>query len=91
MSTDNLSLVIHKAGDLRLEQTPIPEIGPDGDKREIIFNHLLKNDITWITFLIQFVMCWLVDVLCKTHSCGICGTDIHYWAHGLVEMELNYM
>jgi len=28
---DNLSLVIHKKGDLRLEQTPIPKIGPDGN------------------------------------------------------------
>ena len=30
MSEDNLSLVIHKKGDLRLEQTPIPKIGPNG-------------------------------------------------------------
>jgi hypothetical protein len=25
MSTENLSLVLHKANDLRLEQTPLPE------------------------------------------------------------------
>ena len=32
-SEDNLSLVIHKKGDLRLEQTPIPsDIGPNGKK-----------------------------------------------------------
>ena len=23
-------------------------------------------------------------MLCKTHSCGICGTDVHYWVHGFM-------
>ena len=39
---DNLSLVIHKKGDLRLEQTPIPsDIGPNGKKYNS--NHVLNS------------------------------------------------
>ncbi|XP_054156264.1 sorbitol dehydrogenase-like [Oppia nitens] len=51
---DNLSLVLHKTGDLRLENKELPiatEPGPN-------------------------------EVLCKTHSCGICGSDISLWKKG---------
>jgi len=51
---DNLSLVLHKPGDLRLEQVPPPSKPGPG------------------------------EILLKTLSVGICGSDVHYWTHGAI-------
>jgi L-iditol 2-dehydrogenase len=52
--TDNLSAVLHKIDDLRLEQVPLP---PKPGKNE---------------------------VLLRTYCVGICGSDVHYWKHGVI-------
>uniref|UniRef100_A0A8C7AFX5 D-xylulose reductase n=1 Tax=Neovison vison TaxID=452646 RepID=A0A8C7AFX5_NEOVI len=50
---EKLSLVVHRPGDLSLDNYPIPEPGPN-------------------------------ELLLKTHSVGICGSDVHYWQHGRI-------
>lgn len=54
VNEDNLSLVIHKKGDLRLEQTPIPKIGPNGNS--VIFWLLfIWMNYKWIQIFRCFV------------------------------------
>jgi hypothetical protein len=44
MSTENLSLVLHKANDLRLEQTPLPEkAGNNGNYYRFLLIFLKSN------------------------------------------------
>ncbi|ELU06025.1 hypothetical protein CAPTEDRAFT_149787 [Capitella teleta] len=53
MSDTNLTAVLYKKDDIRLEERPVTDPSPG-------------------------------EVQIAVHSCGICGSDVHYWKHGAI-------
>ncbi|KAL2300480.1 hypothetical protein Nmel_013361 [Mimus melanotis] len=91
----NVAVVVHRAGDLRLENRPIPEPGPNVNLHlSILAWHLLwvlgtahvllSQCLRRSVFLQGTFPPFLAEVLLRMHSVGICGSDVHYWQHGRI-------
>ena len=70
---DNLTAILYKTDDIRMEQTPIPTPG----------KKMARNRI-WIHTISRKISLGDDDVLLKMDSVGICGSDVHYWTHGAI-------
>ena len=78
---DNLTAILYKTDDIRLEQQDIVEPAPDQvfGQRCIFFLHLELKGLHCATFFSA-----ILQVLLKMDSVGICGSDVHYWTHGAI-------
>lgn len=69
---DNLTAVLFAPDNLQLVQRPVPEIKSDGK-------------MSWDVVLSIFVLShspYFIEVLLEMSCVGICGSDVHYYAHG---------
>ena len=78
---DNLTAILYKTDDIRLEQQDIVEPAPDQVFGQpcIFFLHLELKGLHCATFFSA-----ILQVLLKMDSVGICGSDVHYWTHGAI-------
>ena len=74
---DNLTAILYKTDDIRMEQTPIPTPGKKMAQKRIWI-------LTPQQFNEEFIYVGDDDVLLKMDSVGICGSDVHYWTHGAI-------
>ena len=77
---DNLTAILYKTDDIRLEQQDIVEPAPDQVFGQpcILFLHLELKGLHCASFSV------IIQVLLKMDSVGICGSDVHYWTHGAI-------
>ena len=70
---DNLTAILYKTEDIRLEQQEVPEPASD----QVTLTARRMESYVWTR--VRKPGC---QVLLRMDSVGICGSDVHYWTHG---------
>ena len=76
MAFDDLTAILYKKDDLRLEQRKPREPGSGEVHAHVNIRKCHRNfEVKRISSL---------QVLVRMDSVGICGSDVHYWTHGAI-------